>query len=230
MRRDSAGTYEVESSLELPAEPAKVIEVLTEVVTEERLARISEIARARTDRVALVLESIDDPHNASAALRSAEAFGVSNVHVVPGRHGFQAARAITKNAHRWLDIERHEDAQACAKRLHEEGYSVYIASMEGDIPPEKLAEEERVAVVFGNEHRGPSPEIRQFAKGTYAIPMRGFVESLNVSVAVAITLYAATLDRPIDTQDLIDARIARMLVQTVRNGDQIVRDAIDAES
>jgi tRNA (guanosine-2'-O-)-methyltransferase len=66
------------------------------------------------------------------------------------------------------------------------------------VPPAALAALPRVAIVFGNEHAGISDDLRGLADGTYTIPMRGFVQSLNVSVAAALTMFAAMRDRPGD--------------------------------
>ena len=227
MRRDDPRVEELElgSARPLPAPAAEVIAALGPLVTERRLERLRSVAAGRVRSVAPVLESIADPHNASAILRSADAFGIQEVHVVPGPAGFHASRQISKGAHRWLDLRRHADSEACADALDAAGYAIYVASMEGTVTPAQLAERSKVAVVFGNEHRGPSAAMRARAEGTYAIPMRGFVESLNVSVAAAITLHALTADRRGElSEQEREALIARWLLATVRDGARVVRD------
>jgi hypothetical protein len=102
-------------SLARPAE--LVIEALSPVVTPERLERIEEVVGSRTDGLVLVLDCIADPHNSSAVLRSADAFGVQTVHVIVGEHGFRASQGVSKGTHRWLDIVRYESAEACARQL-----------------------------------------------------------------------------------------------------------------
>ncbi len=88
---------------------------------------------------------------------------------------------------------------------------------------EELAEVPRVAVVFGNEHAGPSPHMREAADGTYGIPMRGFVESLNVSVAAAITLNVLMRSRPPDFDEAEqEALVARLLYRRVPDAKAIV--------
>ena len=215
----------------LPAPADVVLAALAPLVTERRLERLRGVASGRLTSVAPVLESIADPHNASAILRSADAFGIQEVHVVPGPAGFHASRQISKGAHRWLDLRRHRSATECADQLIAGGYRIYVASMEGTVTPRELAREPKVAVVFGNEHRGPSPAMRERAHGTYAIPMRGFVESLNVSVAAAITLQALTADRPGELDDERQRHlVARWLLATVRDGERIVRDHLVARA
>jgi tRNA (guanosine-2'-O-)-methyltransferase len=158
-------------------------------------------------------------------MRSADAFGVQDVHVVPGPHGFQAAHRVAKGTHRWLDVIRHASAEACVTALHAAGYEVLVAAMEGAIPAETLAARPRVALVFGNEHRGASEALRSGADGTFAVPMRGFVESLNVSVAAAVTLHVATSGRSGDIgADAREELLARWLMADVRDAERVVRE------
>lgn len=209
----------------LPAPAATVIAALSPLVTEARLARIRAVVAARTLAVTAVLEDVADPHNGSAILRSADAFGLQSVHVIPGPNGFHAARSVAKGTHRWLDLYRHESAEGCVAHLHQQGFTVLVASMEGETPPEALGSIPKVAIVFGNEHRGPTPPMRDLADGTYAVPMCGFVESLNVSVAAGITLFSATRGRrdPLD-EDAGATLEARYLLNCVRDADRVVRD------
>ncbi|MGB5265566.1 MAG: RNA methyltransferase [Polyangiales bacterium] len=223
MRADDPDLVEVEGppSLERPAD--FVIEALSPVVTAERLKRISDVVRARTDDLVIVLDRISDPHNSSAVLRSADAFGLQTVHVIVGEHGFKASRGVSKGTQRWLDVIRYQSAEACARRLQQDGYSIYIAAMGSDTQLEDLRATRRLALVFGNEHRGVSQEMRTMADGTFSIPMRGFVESLNVSVAAAIAMQTLTRE---GRRGLPSARqrelVARFLMNSVKNADQVI--------
>ena len=207
--------------MERPAE--QVIEALSAVVTPERLQRIQEVVDGRTDSLVVVLDRIADPHNSSAVLRSADAFGVQNVLAIVGEHGFRASHGVSKGTQRWLDVTRYENAEACARRLKDAGYSIYVAAMGGEATPEDLREVPQLAVVFGNEHRGVSTEMRELADGAFSIPMRGFVESLNVSVAAAITLQTLARNgrRPLSPERRREL-LARFLMNSVRNAGQII--------
>jgi len=207
-----------------------VIEALSPVVTPERLQRIEEVVGSRTDDLVLVLDGIADPHNSSAVLRSADAFGVQSVHVIVGEHGFRASRGVSKGTHRWLDVVRYESAQACARRLKQDGYAIYVAAMGAETQPEDLHDRSRLAVVFGNEHRGVSPDMQSFADGTFSIPMRGFVDSLNVSVAAAITMQALARDgRPRLRAERQRELKARFLMNSVKNADQVIEKFLGNE-
>lgn len=214
---DVAGPPQLEQPADL------VIEALSPVVTTERLERIAEVVRARTDDVVLVLDRISDPHNSSAVLRSADAFGLQTVHVVVGEHGFRASRGVSKGTHRWLDVMRYASAETCARRLKRDGYSIYVAAMGSETQVEDLRATERLAVVFGNEHSGVSQEMRALADGTFSIPMRGFVESLNISVAAAITMQALTREGRLALPSARQRELqARFLMNSVRNADQVI--------
>ncbi len=203
---------------------AEVVRVLSPLVTPARLQRIQTVVRGRLSSLRVVLDSIADPHNASAVLRSCDALGVQHVHVIPSCHGFSAAKTVAKGTHHWLDMVRHESPESCLSHLKGSGYRVYVATMEGTETLDTIPTEHPVAVVFGNERRGPDPHFRDQADGTFAIPMKGFVESLNVSVAAAITLHhlsqrmPGTLHPPQQTQLL-----AQFLRRTVGNSDQVLR-------
>ena len=223
MRADDPDVIEIEGPppLERPADV--VIEALSPVVTSERLRRIDEVVQNRTDELVLVLDCIADPHNSSAVLRSADAFGVQTVHVIVGEHGFRASRGVSKGTHRWLDVVRYRSAEACVRRLKDDGYAVYVAAMGADIAPEDLHDAPRGAVGFGNEHSGVSPEMRSLADGTFAIPMRGFVESLNISVAAAITIQTLARDgRPHLGAERQQELRARFLMNSVKKADQVI--------
>jgi len=227
VRADDPDTIEVEGPprLEHPAE--LVIQALSDVVTPKRLERIREVARTRTDSLVLVLDRIADPHNSSAVLRSADAFGVQRVHVIVGERGFRASRGVSKGTHRWLDVVRYETADACARHLRDEGYAIFVAAMGGETNLEGLRVRPRLAVVFGNEHRGVSPEMRALADGTFSIPMCGFVESLNISVAAAITMQTLAGDGRARLSDARRRELeARFLMNSVRKADELIEKFI----
>jgi tRNA (guanosine-2'-O-)-methyltransferase len=224
---------EVSVASELPPLPGpadSVVAILGPLVTEERLARIDAVARRRTRSLVPVLEDLADPHNGAAILRSADAFGCHEVHVVEGRHPFAVSRHVSRRTERWLEIVRHARAADCAAALKARGYEIFVAEMNGLLTPEALGERPKAAIVLGNEHFGASSAMREHADGTYAIPMVGMVESLNVSVASAITLYVAARRRQGDLDEGERMAIrARLLLGQVKDAERIVRERLDRE-
>jgi tRNA (guanosine-2'-O-)-methyltransferase len=225
VRVTDPSVFEVSTSGPLPASPEDVIAALTPMLTEARRLRIEEVAARRTLAVTPVLENVTDPHNTSAILRSADAFGLHRVHVITNLRTLTATRKVAKGTERWLDLVRHPSAESCAARLRADGFRIYVASMDGDACPEDLADRGPVAVVFGNEQTGASAAMRAAADGAFAIPMHGFVESLNVSVAAAITLYTLARKAPRGPSEAEQrAIVAQLMMATVRNSARIVAE------
>ncbi len=215
----------------MPAAADDVVRALSRFITPERMARIDRVVIGRTRRLVIVLDQTTDPHNAAAVLRSADAFGIQEIHVIAGDQPFVAPGRVARGTGHWLDVWVHDSAKACADALHARGYTILVAAMDGSTAPSHLRTMGRVAVVFGNEHSGVSNALRTLADGSYAIAMNGFVESLNVSVAAAITMHAATAERSGDlTADERQALRARFMLSSIENGDEIVREVLARRS
>jgi len=159
----------------------------------ERKERIDRAVESRTRSLTVVLEAFCDPQNVNAVLRTCEAFGVQEVHVVEGpMKPYDRNRKISQNADKWLDVVRWQRTADCLAHLRSRGFSLYATWLgEGSRSLGELSFAGPVALVFGNENRGVSPEALAGCDRAYAIPMRGLVQSLNVSVAAAVSLYHA---------------------------------------
>jgi tRNA (guanosine-2'-O-)-methyltransferase len=159
----------------------------------ERKARIDEVVASRTRTLTVVMEAFCDPQNVNAVLRTCEAFGIQELHAVEGpMKPYERNRKISQNADKWLDVRRWSSTSECLAQLREEGFAIYATRLgDGARDLEELSFAGKVALVFGNESRGVSREALALADASFAIPMRGFVQSLNVSVAAAISLAKA---------------------------------------
>lgn len=230
MRRDLPEVFEISHRAVLPAPPDVVIEALQPLLTGERIERLESIIGRRLRSVVAVLDGLIDPHNTAAILRSADAFGTQEVHIIEGEEPFVASTRVTTGAERWLDVIRHSTAEACIDSFHDRGFRVYVATTDGELKPEDLPAVQKLAIVFGNEHSGVRQAVMRRADGRYSIPMKGFVQSLNVSVATAITLHAATSGRAGDlTPSERTLLRARFMMLSVRNAEQIVFDYLRRE-
>ncbi|HTN51805.1 MAG TPA: RNA methyltransferase [Anaeromyxobacter sp.] len=165
-----------------------------------RRARIDEVVAGRTRTLTVVMEAFCDPQNVNAVLRTCEAFGVQELHAVEGvMKPYDRNKKISQNADKWLDVRRWRSTAECLGHLRAEGFAVYATHLgAGSRPLSALPFAGKVALVFGNEHRGVSSEARALADACYAIPMRGFVQSLNVSVAAAISIAHAVERREVE--------------------------------
>jgi tRNA (guanosine-2'-O-)-methyltransferase len=204
---------------------ARVVRVLEPMVTDERRAKLKGVLERRIASVAVVFDSPYDPHNGAAVIRTCEAFGVQTLHVVErGRITFLAASSVTRGAQKWLDVIRHRDDPSPAIAWAEErGMELVATHPEGELTPADLHTIPRLALVLGNEREGIHEDLARACTRRVRVPMRGFVESLNVSVTAAILLHAATEGRPGDLDDATALRLyARGLYFSVPQADKIL--------
>jgi tRNA (guanosine-2'-O-)-methyltransferase len=159
----------------------------------ERKARIDEVVANRTRTLTLVMEAFCDPQNVNAVLRTCEAFGIQELHAIEGpMKPWDRNKKISQNADKWLDVHRWRSTGECLSQLRAAGFAIYVTHLgPGSRTLGELSFAGKVALVFGNESRGVSAEAVRMADATYAIPMRGFVQSFNVSVAAAISISQA---------------------------------------
>src|SRR5512142_806165 len=181
----------------------------------ERKARIDEVVANRTRTLTVVMEAFCDPQNVNAVLRTCEAFGVQEVHAIEGpMKAWDRNKKISQNADKWLDVRRWRSTAECLAHLRSEGYAIYATHLDararslGSLPFAG-----KVALVFGNELRGVARAALALADATCAVPGRGFVQSLNVSVAAAISIATAVERRQVERGrhgDLEDAEAAAL--------------------
>lgn len=228
MRRDSEDAFEPVSdprhahAHRLGWSDQGLIDTFEPMVTDARRARLLEVLEGRMTAVSVVLDAPHDPHNGAAVLRTCEALGIQHVHVIPRVEEFMAARVVTKGSDQWLDIAYHQTPASALKTLKSLGYVLIGSHPEGELLPAALREIPRVAVVLGNEHAGICEELERAMDARVRVPMRGFVESLNVSVSAAVLLAHATQGRSGDLTAEERRRVyARWLLLTVPRSDEI---------
>ena len=162
-------------------------------MTDERRARLDEVVAGRLRSVTIVLENLHDPHNGAAALRSCEALGVDTIHTVGEPLRF--SDKVTQGCDKWLRVLHHPSIDACLAALHADGFQLVAAVPGAPVELDALPVERKTAFLLGNEHAGLSPTARAACDVEYTIPMAGFSESFNLSVATAISLYSFTQRR-----------------------------------
>jgi len=177
------------------------------------------------------MEGFSDPHNSSAVMRTCEAFGIQDAHVVKGPHSGRHRRPnkkITRGSTRWTTIERWNSTEEALPELKRRGYRICVGHLGATTKLTDLDFTQKTALWFGNEHDGPSPELLAQADETFEITMVGFVESFNVSVAAALCLQQAYLQRQkcgghgdlSDTEK--DAIFRQWVVKDVRRGTSVL--------
>ena len=188
-----------------------LLALLGRFISEPRRRRMAEVLDARTRHVTILLEDIYQPQNASAALRTCDALGVQDVHVVENWNAYRLNPDVSLGAEKWLTLHRWRapgrdgaalaaaDAmpesfpatEAAMQALRARGYTLVATSPHADArTPDELPLERPLAFLFGNEREGLSPCALEGADLRLRLPMYGFAESYNISVSVAITLFA----------------------------------------
>lgn len=170
-------------------------------MTPSREEKIRRSARLTQPDLTVVLENIYDPMNISAVMRSCDAVGIREIFVVYtkqylDKRGLVLGKRTSAGTFKWIDVYFFEDMSECFQRVKER-YKRVLATLPGEDSHSlyDLDLTQPTALLFGNEDDGISPEALAFCDGYFTIPQAGFAESLNISVACAITLYEAYRQR-----------------------------------
>jgi tRNA (guanosine-2'-O-)-methyltransferase len=200
-----------------------VVEVLEPLSEERRRARILEVTRARVGSVTVLMDMPSDPHNAAAVVRSADAFGVPEVHVVLRADAFQVGHRVAQGAERWVDVISHQAPEDAVRAIKARGFRLVATHPKGALVPDDLRSIDRLCLVLGNERDGISEALAAAADASVRVPMRGYVESLNLSVAAAVLLSAALTGRPGDLSPAEERRCYAVgLLRSVPRADEIL--------
>ena len=165
--------------------------------SERRVAKLTQVLRHRQPDLTVVMENIHDPHNVSAMLRSCDAAGVLQVQLLYTAEKFpRIGKKSSASAGKWVERRKFQAVEECYATLRNEGFTIYATHLdEQSVPVYEVDLTRKVAIVFGNEHRGVSEAAASLADGNIRIPMVGMIQSLNVSVACAIALFEAVRQR-----------------------------------
>ena len=170
-----------------------LLDYLQNFITEERKQRFSEIISQRTNHLTVAMEDVFQMHNTSAVVRTCEVFGVQQAHSIEGRYGKRLDEKIAMGAQKWVDVFRYDDTQKCIDTLREKGYQIVATTPHKDAYLlNDFDISKKSAFFFGTEKEGLSEKVLAQADTYLKIPMVGFTESLNISVAVAIVLQQLT--------------------------------------
>lgn len=174
-----------------------MINDLRKFTTPTRLGKFTKAAYNRQPGLRVVIENVHDPHNVSAIYRSCDAVGVPKVSLLYYIEKMpKLSRITSSSASKWVKTEQFTEVDECFESLRNEGFKIYSSVLdEKAVSLYELDLTQKVALIMGNEHRGVSEEAASKSDGTFYIPMMGIIQSLNVSVANAVTLYEACRQR-----------------------------------
>jgi tRNA (guanosine-2'-O-)-methyltransferase len=160
------------------------------LLSPKRRLRIENALHHRTRSLTVVLFGVHDPHNQAAVMRTCEALGIQELHhVLQEELPFRPSQRVTQNAHRWLDVMEHQDFETAAGRLRSRGFNLLAATPASQSSSlYELDFTTRTALVLGNERDGIPKNVAASCDGSFVIPLYGLSQSLNLSVAAALSL------------------------------------------
>ena len=176
--------------------PGTLTDRLGDLLSDSRKERIEEVLEQRTFNIATVVEGLVDVGNVSAVMRTAEGFGFQPFHIVNNGGEFKQSERVSHGAEKWLSTWQWAEPHSCTEFLKKQGYEIIVTTL--DKQAASLTDIDFTkpkALVFGNETEGVTESMQAQADRTCFIPMTGFTQSLNISVAAAISLFYAYEDR-----------------------------------
>ena len=175
-----------------------VVAIVRQAKTFVGLAEIVEAAEAKNEKpLILILDSIEDPQNLGALVRTAECAGVHGV-VIPKHHAASVTAAVVKasaGATEHMAMAEVTNIVSTMDELKERGFWTAGVALEGDIPFTEFDYTTPAAIVIGNEGKGIRRLVREHCDRLVRIPMYGSLGSLNASVAGALVMYEAARQR-----------------------------------
>ena len=227
----------MESSLKL-----ELIEHLSQFLTEERLHLFHEKLKERSNRITLVLEDVFQSRNISAAMRSADCFGIQNIHIIENKNNFVKDKSVSLGAGKWINIKQYNKEENntinCLKKLKKEGYQIIATSPHNtNISLDEIdVKNNKIAIILGTELTGLSEKALSFADKRMKINMYGFTESLNISVSAAICCQSISSKMRKETTgwEVTEEEKTDILLNWIRNsiksGKQIEEKFLDDKS
>jgi tRNA (guanosine-2'-O-)-methyltransferase len=173
-----------------------------DTITEDRADRFKEVI-AKRQNLTVILENVHDPHNIGAVIRSCDAIGISEIYVLYSEHSYNfLSQKIGKNAssgaRKWVKAHYFGNLNECieaVRRKYDKIYGTHLSETSQSLYELDLTAP--VALMFGNEQKGISQEALACLDGNFIIPQHGMVQSLNISVACAVSLFEASRQRTV---------------------------------
>ncbi|MGZ3861938.1 MAG: TrmH family RNA methyltransferase [Bacteroidia bacterium] len=173
-----------------PAQIRSLTEYLNEYVSEERKRRFNEILKERLEHMHVVLEDVYQAHNASAVIRSADCFGIQNLHFIENKNRYKVSEEVALGASQWVNIYRHQNTTDTLLEFKKKGFKIVATTPHtNDKTIYELDVKQKFVLVFGTEQDGITQEVSDVADEFVKIPMYGFTESFNISVSAALCMH-----------------------------------------
>jgi len=175
-------------------EKQDLLDYLYNFLSENKMNLFEKVIANRTKHVTVALENIFQPQNASAVLRTADIFGIQDVHIIENDNEYNVNPRVVHGASKWINVHKYNEKENntldCINKLKADGYKVYGTTPHtDDCLIQDIPLDNKVALMFGTELTGLSDIAMKNVDGFVKIPMYGFTESLNISVSASICLY-----------------------------------------
>lgn len=175
-----------------------LISRLSGLITDNRLELFHNVLNDRTKYITVALENIYQPHNASAVLRTADCFGIQDVHVIENDNAYNINPDVALGSYKWINLVRHNELKnntlTAINHLKNDGYRIVATTPHtNDVSLDDFdLSAGKAALFFGTELNGLSNIVLENADEFLKIPMYGFTESFNISVSASIILHQLT--------------------------------------
>ena len=172
------------------------VRYLRDFVVDDKNALFDRLIQERTDYVTVVMEDLYQSHNQSAVMRSADCYGIQDVHLIENRNHYDSTSTVSQGAREWLTIHRHRELEdntpVALAELKAAGYRIIATTPHSDdvLVDDLDIAKGKMAFILGTELTGVSDTVLEQADEFVKVPMYGFTESLNVSVCGAIIMYS----------------------------------------
>jgi tRNA (guanosine-2'-O-)-methyltransferase len=173
---------------------------MTYALTDERTKKFKEVI-AKRQNLTVILENVHDPHNIGAVIRSCDAVGISEIFILytEASHNFlkqKVGKNTSSGARKWVKTHYFGEIEACFEQVRIKYNKIYGTHLgENTQSLYDLELTQPVALMFGNEQKGITEKARNLLDGNFIIPQYGMVQSLNISVACAVSLFEASRQR-----------------------------------
>ena len=213
-----------------------LIDYLEDFIVDERKDLFQKKILERTQYITIVLENIFQGRNISASIRSADCFGIQDVHIIENENIFNNDSEVSMGAEKWVTINRNKQEKnntiQTIQYLKSKGYQIIATTPHNtdcDLYDINI-NQGKIALFFGSEVKGCSKEMLEIADKKIKIPIYGFTESYNISVSVALCLQHLTYNMrqsnvkwqlPISQAEQV---LTQWLTNSIKSGEKIKED------
>jgi len=233
--------YDIQTLLKKVSEKKDLLDFLKNYMTDERSERFQEVLKNRTRHFTVVVEDLHKERNASAIVRTCDCFGIQDVYVIENNNEYLLSEGISKGADKWVNVNIYDNfpdnTGQCLSDLRSMGYQIIATSPnKSENNLEAFDISKKTAFIFGGEKDGLSERAMEEADGFISIPMYGFTESFNISVAGALLLYnvmsklhKSKLNWHLEPSEMIVLQL-EWTIKTIASSEQLISKYMEKRS